>query len=70
MEASELPMANWNLVFGRLGASLQPNERSLTGGAEAARREETRIPEWRLGKSFTEAASGLNDGLGISGTIN
>ena len=36
----------------------------LTGVAEAARREETGIPERSREKWFTEATSGLNDLLG------
>ena len=35
----------------------------LTGVAEAARWEETRIPECLWEKWLTEATSGLNDGL-------
>jgi hypothetical protein len=36
----------------------------LTGVAEAARWEGTRIPECSWEKWLTEATSGLNDGLG------
>ena len=46
-----------------------PNERALTGVAEAARRTKTRIPERPEEKWPTEATSELNDGLGRDGAF-